>query len=90
MDHAIDRYIAARHERVAGFVDRHFSLIGSLRLHRRASGRDLVRAPANVLLMLPYLGMQAGVRLCDGWGRDRRRAGLPAVSCSSTPTSAAS
>ena len=29
VDHAIDRYIAARHERVAGFVDRHFSLIGS-------------------------------------------------------------
>jgi hypothetical protein len=58
VDHAIDRYIAARHERVAGFVDRHFSLIGSLRLHRRAFGRDLVRAPANVLLMLPYLGMQ--------------------------------
>ena len=60
VDHAIDRYIAARHERVADFVDRHFSLIGSLRLHRRALGRDLVRAPANVLLMLPYLSVQAG------------------------------
>ena len=60
VERAIDRYIAARHERVAAFVDRHFSLIGSLRLHRRALGRDLVRAPANVLLMLPYLGMQAG------------------------------
>lgn len=60
VERAIDRYIAARHERVVAFVDRHFSLIGSLRLHRRALGRDLVRAPANVLLMLPYLGMQAG------------------------------
>jgi hypothetical protein len=60
VERAIDRYIAARHERVAAFVDRHFSLIGSLHLHRRALGRDLVRAPANVLLMLPYLGMQAG------------------------------
>jgi hypothetical protein len=58
VDQAIDRYIAARHERVARFVDRHFSLIGSLRLHRRAIGLDLVRAPANVLLMLPYLAMQ--------------------------------
>jgi hypothetical protein len=60
IDHAIDRYIAARHELVAGFVDRHFSLIGSLRLHRRALGRDLVRAPANVLLMVPYLSAQVG------------------------------
>jgi hypothetical protein len=60
VDHAIDRYIAARHQRVAPFVDRHFSLIGSMRLHRQAFGRDLVRAPANVLLMLPYLGMQTG------------------------------
>ncbi|HEX6112832.1 MAG TPA: DUF6635 family protein, partial [Geminicoccaceae bacterium] len=58
VDRAIDRYIAARHERVGGFVDRQFSLIGSLRLHRRAFGRDLVRAPANVLMMLPHLGMQ--------------------------------
>jgi hypothetical protein len=58
--HAIGRYVASRHERVPGFVDRHFSLIGSLRLHRQALGLDLVRAPANVILMLPYLGMQVG------------------------------
>jgi hypothetical protein len=60
VEHAIERYIATRHERVAGFVDRHFSLIGSLRLHRRALGLDLVRAPANVALVLPYLTMQLG------------------------------
>jgi hypothetical protein len=71
VDHAIDRYIAARHEGVAGFVDRHFSLIGSLRLHRRAFGRDLVRAPANVLLMLPYLGMQAGSAVLGRLGARR-------------------
>ena len=57
---ATDRYIAARHERVAAFVDRHFSLLGSLRLHRQALGFDLVRAPANVVLMLPYLSLQLG------------------------------
>jgi hypothetical protein len=60
VEHAIERYVASRHERVGGFVDRQFSLIGSLRLHRQALGLDLVRAPANVLLMLPYLGMQVG------------------------------
>jgi hypothetical protein len=70
--HATRRYIAARHARVEGFVDRHFSLIGSLRLHRQAPGLDLVRAPANVLLMLPYLTMQlcgAGLRSPRGRAR---------------------
>ena len=60
IEHAIDRYVTERQARVAGFVDRHFSLIGSLRLHRQALGPDLVRAPANVLLMAPYLAMQLG------------------------------
>jgi hypothetical protein len=36
VDRAIDRYIAARHDKVAAFVDGSYSLIGSLRLHRRA------------------------------------------------------
>ena len=59
-EHAVERYIAARHERVTAFVDRHFGLIGALRLHRHALGLDLLRAPANVLLMVPYLSMQLG------------------------------
>ena len=59
-EHAIERYIAARHERVTAFVDRHFGLIGALRLHRHALGLDLLRAPANVLLVVPYLSMQLG------------------------------
>jgi hypothetical protein len=60
LEAAIDRYIAARHERVTAFVDRHFGLIGALRLHRHALGLDILRAPANVLLVMPYLGMQLG------------------------------
>jgi hypothetical protein len=60
LEGAIERYIAARHERVTAFVDRHFGLIGALRLHRHALGLDVLRAPANVLLVVPYLGMQLG------------------------------
>ena len=60
LEHAIERYIVARHERVTAFVDRHFGLIGALRLHRHALGLDLLRAPANVLLVVPYLCMQLG------------------------------
>ena len=55
VDAAIGRYIASRRERVVPFVDANFRLIGSLRLHRSAVGWDLVRAPANVALVLPYL-----------------------------------
>ena len=59
-EHAVEHYIAARHERVTAFVDRHFGLTGALRLHRHALGLDLLRAPANVLLVVPYLSMQLG------------------------------
>jgi hypothetical protein len=60
LEDAIERYIAARHERVTAFVDRNFGLIGALRLHRHALGLDVLRAPANVLLVVPYLSMQLG------------------------------
>ena len=91
VEHAIERYIAARHERVAAFVDRHFGLIGALRLHRHALGLDLLRAPANVLLVVPYLSMQLG----GGGPAPARRATCRAPAeqphaCSSTPTSRAS
>ncbi len=55
---AIDRYIAARHDRVDAFVDANFKLASSIRLHRHAVGYDLVRAPANLLMMVPYLAAQ--------------------------------
>lgn len=58
VDRAIDAYLGACHVRVTPFVDRHFSLRGSLALHRRAIGWDLARAPANLLLAAPQLGLR--------------------------------
>jgi hypothetical protein len=52
---AARRYIASRRERIGPFVDRHFTVAGSLALHRRALGWDLVRAPANLFLAGPAL-----------------------------------
>lgn len=49
------RYIASRRERIGPFVDRHFTFAGSLALHRRAFGWDLLRAPANLFLAGPAL-----------------------------------
>lgn len=60
VDRSIDRYVAARHARVDAFVEANFGLSGSLRLHRQALGLDLVRAPANVALIPPYLALQIG------------------------------
>lgn len=57
---AIKRYIASRHDRVAAFVDETYSLAGSVRLHRKAVGLDILRAPANVALAVPYLATRLG------------------------------
>lgn len=67
VDWAVQRYFDARRDRIAGFVDRHFSLKGSLRLHRHAVGWDVLRAPANVAFVLPTAGMKLsalGLRRC--------------------------
>ena len=53
---AVQRYIESRRGRIDAFVDRHFTLAGSVALHRRALGWDLLRAPANLFLAGPALG----------------------------------
>lgn len=58
VDAAVQRYFEARRAKVDAFVDAHFTLAGSLGLHRKAVGLDLVRAPANVALMVPLVGLK--------------------------------
>ena len=53
---AMRRYFAERRERIGPFIDRHFSLRGTTRLHRRAVGWDLLKAPANLFLAVPNVG----------------------------------
>lgn len=67
---ATRRFFAARHARVDEFVDRHFSLQGTLALHRHALGWDIARAPLNLSLAVP----QAGLLLASAAAR---RAGAP-------------
>lgn len=70
----IARWAEERHARVGAFVDRNFSLAGTIRLHRRALGADLLRAPANVALMPLFVLAQlaaAGLRAAGA----RRAAG---------------
>ena len=53
---AMRRYFEGRRARIAPFVERHFSVAGSVALHRKAVGWDLLRAPANLVLAVPYAG----------------------------------
>src|SRR3954468_22919143 len=49
------RYFQSRREMVDAFVDRHFSFSGSLSMHRKAIGWDMLKAPANIALAVPQL-----------------------------------
>jgi hypothetical protein len=62
-------YFAGCRERIDDFVDRNFSLAGSLRLHRHAVGWDLLKSPANVALAVPQLDLKLGAGVARGLGR---------------------
>ncbi|NVK43169.1 MAG: hypothetical protein HWE39_18130 [Oceanospirillaceae bacterium] len=53
VEHAVERYLASRERRVDGFVRRHYSFRGSLKLHAHAVGWDLVRIPLNIAWSVP-------------------------------------
>jgi hypothetical protein len=64
-------YFESRRSRVNAFVDRHFSLAGSLTLHRKALGWDVLKAPANVALAVPYIGTKLAAGLAGRLGAKR-------------------
>jgi hypothetical protein len=77
---AVHGYIESRRGRIDAFVDRHFTLAGSVALHRRALGWDLLRAPANLFLAGPALAVKlmawaarrAGMERVAAWLAGRR------------------
>ena len=50
-------YFEARRARVAPFVQTHFSLPGTLSLHRAALGWDILKAPLNLSLAVPQIAL---------------------------------
>jgi hypothetical protein len=68
---AAHRYFDSRRALIDRFVDQHFSLSGSLALHRKALGWDLLKAPANMALALPYIGAQLTARIAARFGAAR-------------------
>ena len=60
-------YFAARRARMQPFIDAHFSLPGTLSLHRAALGWDIARAPANLSLAVPQIALQLAARAVRRW-----------------------
>ncbi|MGY6276720.1 DUF6635 family protein [Methylomonas sp. MgM2] len=68
VDAGIERYIKDRKAKVPAFVAEHFLFRGTLRLHRKALGKDLYKAPLNVIWLLPLAATRAGAFLLDKMG----------------------
>ena len=64
-----DDYFDSRRAMIDGFVARHFTWPGTLRLHRAALGWDVLRAPLNVALALILVLTRIAAYLCRraGW-----------------------
>jgi hypothetical protein len=69
-------YFASRRARVQPFVDAHFSLGGTLKLHRAALGWDIARAPLNLTLAVPQIAMHLGASAAGALGATRAAAVL--------------
>ncbi|WP_428485918.1 DUF6635 family protein [Rhodopila sp.] len=76
VDDGIRRYFQDRRTRIDAFVDRNFSLTGSLRLHRVAVGWDIARAPLNLAMAGPQVGLLLAARLAGKLGATRTAARL--------------
>ena len=65
------RYFQSRREMVDAFVDRRFSFSGSLSMHRKAIGWDMLKAPANIALAVPQLAAKLAAAGAKAVGADR-------------------
>ncbi len=62
---AAESYVESRRARIGPFVTSHFGAVGAFRVHRKAFGWDLLRAPGNLALAVPHLATrmaEAGAR----------------------------
>lgn len=66
----IDRYITSRKAKVSEFVERYFSFKGALKLHRKAFGRDLYKAPLNIMWLIPLTINRAATYVLEKIGAE--------------------
>ncbi len=65
------RYFESRRARVNEFVERHFSFSGSLSMHRKAIGWDILKAPANIALAIPQIATKLAAVGAKAVGAER-------------------
>jgi hypothetical protein len=76
VDDGVRCYFDDRRERIKPFVDRNFSLRGSIALHRQAVGWDIARAPLNLAMAAPQVGLLAASHAARKLGAPRLAAEL--------------
>jgi hypothetical protein len=76
VDDGVRRYFDERRKRVKPFVDRNFSLRGSIRLHRAAVGWDIARAPLNLTMAAPQVGLLLAAKAAGKLGATRLASSL--------------
>jgi hypothetical protein len=76
VDDGVRRYFDDRRQRIGAFVDRNFSLRGSIELHRAAVGWDIVRAPLNLAMAAPQVGLLVAAHAARKLGAPRIAAQL--------------
>jgi len=67
----IDNYIQSRKAKVPAFVAKNFSLKGALKLHRKALGKDLYKAPLNILWLAPLSAAKVCSLILTKTGADK-------------------
>lgn len=65
---AVLRYTAERRAKAAGFARETYAWRGTLKLHGKAIGHDLWRAPANLAMGVPYIAARASAALARRLG----------------------
>lgn len=55
VEKGIADYIRSREEKVPIFIKQHFHIKGALKIHKKAFGKDLYKAPLNIAWSVPYL-----------------------------------
>jgi hypothetical protein len=76
VDDGVRRYFQDRRKRIKPFVDRNFSLRGSISLHRMAVGWDIARAPLNLAMAAPQVGVLLAAQAARKAGASRLAAQL--------------
>ncbi|MDR3533586.1 MAG: hypothetical protein P4L90_23875 [Rhodopila sp.] len=72
----VRRYFDSRRKLLGPFIDRNFSLRGSLDLHRAAVGWDIARAPFNLTMAAPQVGLLLAAHAARKAGASRLAAHL--------------